>query len=116
MLSEELQIYQTTYKLIKLLYTYERNIPKSVRYGEYQRAIALMFDALDVIYLANRDTDRRGEQLERYLELTGAVRGRIRLFGELGYLGVKQKTNLMWLVENCRRQATGWRNKAQRTT
>lgn len=112
MLSEELQIYQTTYNLIKILYTYEKNMPKSVRYGEYQRAIALMFDALDVIYLANRDAGRRRERLEKYLELTGAVRGRIRLFGELGYLGVKQKTNLMWLVENCRRQATGWRNKA----
>ena len=110
MLSEDLQIYRDTFELCKLMHTYSGNVPKSVRYGEYGRAMSMSLDALDMIYVANSDKDRRPAALTRYLQFIGGVRSRIRLIKELRLISVRQSVNLLYLIDKVQRQAIGWRN------
>ena len=116
MLSENLQIYKDTYDLVRQMYRYMNNVPKHVRYGEYGHAVSMVLDALDLIYVANSDMDGRVGTLTRYLQLIGGIRSRVRLFGELQYLSVRQATILCTMMEKCSRQATSWRNSSQART
>lgn len=110
MLSENLQIYRDLYELSRRLLQNQRNVPKTVRYGEYGRAVSMSLDALDMVYVANSDAARRPAALTRLIQLTGGVRARVRLMGELEYVGNRESVNLMYLLDKINRQAVGWRN------
>ena len=110
MLAEDLRIYKDTYNLCKQLTVYQQRVCKTIRYGEYGKAVSLAFDAMDEIYQINRDIVGRAERLGRYLGYIGGVRSRVRLLGELDLLTTKQATALMVLIDRVAKQATGWHN------
>ena len=110
MLSEDLQIYRDAYELARLLYVYEKDIPKHVRYGEWAKAQSLVFEVMDLIYMANSDKAERNKALGNVLEKIGGVRSRVRLFGELRFIPPKRATLLQHYLDRIGKQATGWRN------
>lgn len=114
MLAEDLQIWKDCFTLCKMLLTYQPQISKTIRYGEYSVAVQNACSALDVIYLANRDMAERQEKIAEALRLIGSVRSRVRLFGETKFITVRQATNLMFLVDKVAKQATAWRNSTIR--
>lgn len=114
MLSEDLQIYKDLFLLCKTLLRYQQQISKTVRYGEYAVAVQLACSALDMVYVANRDINMRERNIDEILRLIGGVRSRVRLFGELELLNVRQATNLMVLVDKVAKQSIGWRNASIR--
>lgn len=114
MLTENLQIYKDTKELCRVLLTYQPNIAKIIRYGEYGKAISMACDALDLIYIANSDIEKRYKVLVRYLQIMGGVRSRISLFTETKSLTLKQSVNLMLMIDKVLKQATGWRNSTYR--
>ena len=111
--SEKLQIYRDTYLLVQQLYKYINNVPKHLRYGEYGHAVSMALDALDLIYVANMYPQDRYTTLAKFLQLIGGVRSRIRLFGELRYLSIKQSSCLALMIDTVYKQAAGWRNSSQ---
>lgn len=114
MLSENLQIYRDLFELSKALLTYQVNVPRMVRYGEYGKAVALACEAMDMVYVANNNQCEREWATVRILQTTGGIRSRVRLFLEMGYLGKKQGTYLALLIDKIQKQAIGWRNKTIR--
>lgn len=114
MLSEKLQIYLDTYKLVEVLYRHMSNVPKAYRYGEYGRASSMSFEALDMIYVANSSQEERPAALTRYLQLIGGVRSRMRLMSEMKILPPKMSVNVQFLLDKVSRQAIGWRNASHR--
>ena len=114
MLTENLQIYKDTKELCRVLLTYQPNIAKIIRYGEYGKVISMACDALDLIYIANSDIEKRYKVLVRYLQIMGGVRSRISLFTETKSLTPKQSVNLMLMIDKVLKQATGWRNSTYR--
>lgn len=111
--SEKLQIYRDTYLLAQQLYTYINNVPKHIKYGEYGHAISMALDAMDLVYEANVYPNERYNILVKYLQLIGGIKSRIRLFGELRYLSIKQSTCLALIIDSLSKQATGWKNSSQ---
>ena len=114
MLSENLQIYHDTFDLVKALYQYIDKVPRALRYGEYGHTVSLALDSLDMIYVANSDKEERYWALTRFLQITGGVRSRIRLFGELRYLSPRQISYLSRLIDVVQKQARGWKNSQAR--
>lgn len=113
MITESLQIYRDTFDLARQLLTYQANVPKVVRYGEYGKAISLACEAMDMIYVANSDKSERLWALTRYLQMIGGVRSRVRLLEESRFLSVRQATVLMRTIDKVQKQATGWRKSSQ---
>ena len=109
MLTNKLPIYNDTYNFILQLMRYVNNFPKKVQYGQGEKAIDISLSALDLIYVANSNIENRYASLMRFLELMGSVRSRVRLFGEMRYLSVKQATILMLMLDNIAKQANNWK-------
>lgn len=116
MLSENLQIYHDTFDLCKALYQYMDKVPRSLRYGEYGHTLSMSLDALDMVYVANSDRSERYWSLTRFLQITGGIRSRVRLFGELRCLSARQTAYLCRLIDKVQKQAHGWRNTLSRAT
>ena len=113
MITENLQIYKDTKILCQLLLSYMPNISKVIRYGEYGKTLSMACDALDLIYIANSDMEKRYKVLIRYLQVLGGIRSRIVLFTETKFLSPKQSTNLIIMIDKVQKQATGWRKSSQ---
>ena len=73
MLTENLQIYKDTKELARLLLTYQAQVPKVVRYGEFARAVGLACEAMDMLYVANSDVHERLWALTRFLQIVGGI-------------------------------------------
>ena len=114
MMTENLQIYLDVKELAKLLLTYQPNVPRIVRYGEYDKLISMTCEAMDLIYIANSDADSRAKVLIRFLQIFGGIKSRICLFSEVKYLSPKQSVRLTVMADKILKQATGWRNASQR--
>lgn len=110
MLSEELQIYKDTKQLCQLLMKYQPNIPKSLRYGEYSKAVTLAFESLDMIYRCNADKAERARLLDVLISKIGGVRDRINIFAETSQMAIRQASNAVFVCEKVLKQARGWRN------
>ena len=110
MLTEDLQIYRDTYKLASMLLAQYQNINKYVRHSVYSDIISASCEACDLVYRANSDMTGRTQHLQRYLEVIGGIRTRVRLLGEQRYVNVKFATNVMYMLDKISKQATGWRN------
>ena len=110
MLTENLQIYRKTFELAKVVLKKQKDISKAVRYGVYSDTVRMVFEAMDLIYVANSSRANRLHALGRYIELLGGVRSRIRLLGEERYLSKRAQDNIVCSLTECLRQATGWRN------
>lgn len=95
MLTENLQIYKDTKELARLLLTYQAQVPKVVRYGEFARAVGLACEAMDMLYVANSDVHERLWALTRFLQIVGGIRSRVSLFVETRTLSARQGVNLM---------------------
>ncbi len=115
MLTNNLLIYKDTYSFILQLMKYINNFPKRIQYGQGEKSIDISLSALDLIYVANSSIEDRYENLTKFLQLIGAVRSRIRLFGEMRYLSVKQTTILMLMLDKIVKQAINWRNASKNT-
>lgn len=110
MLSEELQIYKDTKQLCQLLMKYQPNVPKSLRYGEYSKAVTLAFEGLDMIYRCNADKAERARLLDVLISKIGGVRDRINIFAETSQMAIRQASNAVFVCEKVLKQARGWRN------
>ncbi len=113
MLTENLQIYKDTKELARLLLTYQAQVPKVVRYGEFARAVGLACEAMDMLYVANSDVHERLWALTRFLQIVGGIRSRVSLFVETRSLSARQGVNLMRGIDKIQRQGTGWRKSSQ---
>ncbi len=114
MLTENLQIYKDTKELAKQLLIYQPNVPRIARYGEYGKAVSLVCEAMDMIYVANSSVVERLQSLTRYLQMIGGVRSRVSLLTETKALSQRQGTTLMLMIDKVSKQAMGWRNASQR--
>lgn len=114
MLSEELQIYKDTKQLCQLLMKYQPSIPKSLRYGEYSKAVTLAFEGLDMIYRCNADVAERARLLDVLISKIGGVRDRINIFAETRQMNIRQASNVVFVSEKVLKQARGWRNASRR--
>lgn len=112
MLTEELQIYRDTYRLAGLLLSWTNNMNRCVRYSVHADCVSMTLAACDLIYRANSDRDSRTIHLQRYLELIGGVRTRVRLLHEQRYIDVRKATNAQYIIDKVAKQATGWRNSS----
>lgn len=113
MLTENLKIYRTTFELTKVALAHQNDVAKVVRYGVYSDMVRILFDAMDLIYIANSDRRNRVASLCRYIELLGGVRSRVRLLGEGRYLSLRTQDRMAGMLAECLKQAAGWRNATQ---
>ena len=106
-----LTLYKDTLDLVINLYRYLPNFPKNVQYGQGEVAIGKALDAIDCIYTACTNKDRQKDSLDKYLMLIGGVKARVRVFGELHFLSVKQSTFLMRCIDKLETDAKDWISK-----
>lgn len=104
-----MQIYKDTKLLCKTLMGYQGQVPKGLRYGEYEVAIGLAFRALDMIYRCNSDKERRAALIDEMICLLGGVRERVQVFAEAKQMQIRQASNVVYVCEKVLRQAYGWR-------
>lgn len=123
MLADKLDIWVDMYKLAILLVRYQngerpRNdrkvqMPRYARYGIMNDAVKSVIRCLDIIYEANKDKRLRARCYDTVLECLFAVRTRVRIMGECGYLSDRQRTNIMSMLAKVGKQATALRNASQ---
>lgn len=77
MLSEDLQIYKDLTALCKQIMLYLPTVSKTIRYGEYAVMLQKACEALDTVYLANRDIAERGQRIADILRLTVKRKARV---------------------------------------
>lgn len=114
MLTESLQIYKDTRQLALLLLTYQKGVSRAVRFGVFAQAIDRVFDALDIMRKANDSIEGRVERLTTFVHLISEAKTRISLLAEAKDIGVKQATNLMYVIEKkVLPQGMGWLKKSR---
>ena len=116
MLAQELEIYKSTRRLITIMLSYTRNVSKDVKYAEWTVIRQMVFESMDVIYLANSESDAglAAKCLDRYLALMFGVQTRVRVLAETEYLRTSFKTRVIEQVDECQKQATAWRKYFRR--
>lgn len=114
MLTESLQIYKDTRQLALLLMTYQKHVSRTVRFGVYAQAIDRVLDALDITRKANDSVEGRAERLTTFVHLISEAKTRISLLAEAKDIGVKQATNLLYMIDNkVLPQGMGWLKKSR---
>lgn len=126
MLATQLDIWVDTFNLAKLLALYQSGkkprgdkgafMPKHARYGIMNECVNVTISCLDVIYMANKNKNSRALYYETFLERLQGVHSRIRLMSEVGWLSVRQTTNIMTLMDKVGKQATALRNASRSPT
>lgn len=112
MLTEDLAIYKDTQNLCKMLLQYQADVPKTVKYGEYNNAITYSFNIINILYNISvaRDKNTKIEEITRILTFANCIKYRISVFTDLKYIPIKQATNIILLVDKICKQASGWIN------
>ena len=114
MVTENLQLYRKTFEVAKEMLKRQKDISRSVRYGVYGDAVKMIFNAMDLIYVANSNKDDRVDALSKYIQTLGGIRSRIRLLGEEKYLSKRTQDYIACSIAVCLKQAIGWRNTTLR--
>lgn len=114
MLAAKLQIYQDTYSLAGMLVDNESNVSRQLRYGEYGKALSMIFEALDNILLANSSFEMRLVYIKKVICLIGGVQARLKLYADKGKLAIRFATEANNKVETILAQARGWRDSTAR--
>lgn len=106
--TENLQIYNDTFTLCKLLLNYSKTISKIVRYGQFEVAIGRACTALDLVRRINSSFEDRERNLNEFILCLSEVKSRITLFAEAQFLSVKAATNLNYVVDKVLQEGYGW--------
>ena len=118
MLSEDLQIYKDTTTFVKKLSDVIQNrITKSWRYlvgvDMFREAMYLY----KYIRLANIGTSQdRITNLENYLTSLDTIKAYVRMSIETRNIGLNSSAELILMIDNLGKQASGWRNSSVNPT
>ena len=102
-------IFKKTYDLYKLLYSYRTTIPKSDRYGIWQKCETATLNVLEDIMLAGQkyQADKLPTLNETSQQLNLA-RVFIRLAKEVRAIDIKKYTILQTIIDEIGRMLGGW--------
>jgi len=116
MRADELNIYSPTNDIADMLMEYNKNVSREVKFAEYQELRMISNRALDLVYQINNNRDGISSitMIEEYLGLMFGIKHRVRRLSEHRYLSIGIKTRILMSVNECEKQAIGWRNYFQR--
>lgn len=112
MLTEELAIYKDTQNLCKMLLQYQADVPKTIKYGEYNNTITYSFSIINDLYSISvtKDANIKSQKITEILIYANCIKSRISVFADLKYIPIKKATNIVLLVDQICKQASGWIN------
>ena len=114
MYAENLQIFKDTLILCKKLMGGSKNVPKLIRFGQYEVAISKACQALDLIRRINSSFEYREYYLNEFIMLIADVSARIMLFDDAKFIGNKFATELNNQLKEISAMAYGWLNSERK--
>lgn len=112
-LSEELQIYKTTYDLLEMMVDLSRELPKFYRYNVGTRLVDLCLDMLALIYQANMDRDARQQYLTQLLICNHKIEMLLRVCFRKKIFTAGRYAVYMQLQVSIGKQATAWKKNVE---
>lgn len=114
-LTKDLAIFKSNYTLCKIFLDYSKQVSKIIRFGEYNNCVSKAFQCLDLLRRINSNFESRISYLNEYILLLDDIFNRVSLFVDTKFMDCKKGTNIIYLVDNLQKQATGWLKSAQKS-
>ena len=106
--SEELPIYRDTVDMLDRLLQLTDKVPRTYRFGVWQRMLDLAIDMLSLIYAANSRRDQV-PVITELIDRLGLLKVLLRLSLRRHVVNDRQYASIIIYTERIGRQATGWR-------
>lgn len=115
MLANELKIYKDTYQLVNHLLAWKGNMPRMYRYDLGEKLIITVLGLFDLIQYANMSIESRARYLNQFIVKFELVKTLLRLCFERQVFSLKQQAEICRLTSLIGRQATAWKNGAEKS-
>lgn len=112
--TENLQIFKDTLILCKRLMGGSKNVPKLIRFDQYEVAISKACQALDLIRRINSSFEYREYYLNEFVMLIADVSARIMLFADAKFISDKFANDLNNQLRKVSAMAYGWLNSERK--
>lgn len=109
-LTEELPVYRAVYRLLNMILDARERFPKGYRYEFGTHLMMRCVECCELIRYANSDRERRAAYLQEFLVRFDGLRLLLRVCQDRKLITIKQGADMLLLVQEIERQATGWRN------
>ena len=109
-LAEDLPVYRSIYKLLNMILDVRESFPKGYRYEFGTHLMMRCVECCELIRYANSDKDNRASYLQEFLVKFDGLRLLLRVCQDRKLITIKQGADMVLLVQEIERQATGWRN------
>ena len=115
MLASELKIYKDTYQLVSELLAWKNNMPRMYRYDLGEKLVNTSLGLFDLIQYANMSIETRVRYLNQFIVKFELLKTILRLCFERQLFPLRQQAEICRLTSLIGKQATAWRNGAEKS-
>ena len=112
--AQELPIYKKMYDLLLMIFDARDNFPRGYRYEFGTELMMKAFECCELIQAANSSFEYRQQLLQEFSIKFGTLQLMLRVCRDRHIISVNQFSDMLILVGEIGRQATGWRNSARK--
>ena len=114
MIAKELQVYQDTYKFVRMVANVQKNYSKQFKYVLGAKTLDTALLLFEYIQQANMFRDNRRVYLNGFIVKFETTKTLLRLADDFHQINVNQRAEMLPLMEKIGRQITAWKNAPER--